>query len=427
MKRKLLGIWLVLGAGLLLFDQPFSPPVGPATAQANFTWPEISMVKIAGGFTRPLHIAHAGDESGRLFVVEQAGRIKIIAAGQVMTTPFLDISDRVRSPASGGGSEEGLLSVAFPPGYGGDKDYFYVYYTRLDGDNQLSRFSISGDPQRADAGSEEPILTFNHPDHLNHNGGLLTFGPQGYLYIGTGDGGGGGDPEENAQNPSSLLGKMLRIDVEFISQPPVSGEFQMFLPFIRHAASHSDESPQYLIPPSNPFVGEPGYRPEIWALGLRNPWRYAFDRLTHDLYIADVGQNSFEEVNFQPASSPGGENYGWDIMEASHCFEPPSGCDQTGLVLPVAEYPRDLGRSITGGFVYRGQDFGDLEGIYFYADFATGRIWGLQKKTIAQEIQWESKILLETSHRISTFGEDQSGELFLADYAAGEIYQLISP
>ncbi|HEX6305242.1 MAG TPA: PQQ-dependent sugar dehydrogenase [Anaerolineales bacterium] len=427
MKRLALEICLVFAAGLLLVYGLFTLPVEPAIAQANFTWPEISLVNITGGFTLPVHITHAGDDSGRLFVVEQAGRIRVVAGGQVLAAPFLDISDRVWSPASGGGSEEGLLSVAFPPGYGGEKDYFYVYYTRLDGNNQLSRFSVSGDPDRADAGSEEPILTFAHPDQLNHNGGLLTFGPQGYLYIGTGDGGGGGDPSENAQNPTSLLGKILRIDVEFVSQPPVPSDFKLFLPFIRHAASHAYQSLTYLIPPSNPFVGEPGYRPEIWALGLRNPWRYSFDRLTHDLYIADVGQNSFEEVNFQPASSPGGENYGWDIMEASQCYEPPTGCDQTGLILPVAEYPRDLGRSITGGFVYRGSDYSDLEGIYFYADFATGRIWGLQHQTIAQQIQWESQILLETSHRISTFGEDQSGELFLADYAAGEIYQVITP
>lgn len=427
MKINRLGVWLVFAAGLLLFDQPFNSAVEPATAQANFTWPEIALAKIAGGFIRPLHIAHAGDDSGRLFVVEQAGRIKIVSSGQVMTTPFLDISDRVQSPASGGGSEEGLLSVAFPPGYGGDKNYFYVYYTRLDGDNQLSRFTISADPDRADASSEEPILTFDHPDQRNHNGGLLTFGPQGYLYIGTGDGGGGGDPGENAQDPTSLLGKMLRIDVEFASQPPVSGDFQLFLPFIQRKNSLAYQAPTYLIPPSNPFVDQPGYHPEIWALGLRNPWRYAFDRLTHDLYIADVGQNSFEEVNFQPASSSGGENYGWDIMEAGHCYEPPTGCDPTGLVLPVAEYSRDLGQSITGGFVYRGQEFGALEGIYFYADFGSGRIWGLQNKTVAQAIQWESKTLLESSHRISTFGEDQSGELFLADYATGDIYRLKSP
>jgi glucose/arabinose dehydrogenase len=418
---------VVLVAGLLLIYRLFTPSMEPAGAQELFIWPKISLVNIIGGFTRPVHIAHAGDDSGRLFVVEQAGRIQILAGRQLITPPFLDISDRVRSPASGGGGEEGLLSVAFPPGYGAGKDYFYVYYTRLDGDNQLSRFSISGNPDRADAGSEEPILTFDHPDHANHNGGLLTFGPQGYLYVGTGDGGGGGDPSENAQNPASLLGKLLRIDVELVSQPPLPGDFQLFLPFIGHNTSHAYQSPAYLIPASNPFLGQPGYQPEIWALGLRNPWRYSFDRLTHDLYIADVGQNSFEEVNFQPASSPGGENYGWDIMEASQCFEPPTGCDQTGLVLPVTEYPRELGRSITGGFVYRGGDYGDLEGIYFYADFATGRIWGLQHQTIGQQIQWESKILLETSHRISTFGEDQSGELFLADYAAGEIYQLTIP
>ncbi len=425
MQRKSAGIWIVFAISLLLIYTLVYLRTDPTQAQSNFTWPEIALVKIVDGLKNPVHITHAGDDSGRLFVVEQGGLIKIIHAGQLIESPFLDISGRVRSPDVGGGGEEGLLSVAFPSGFGKDKNHFYVYYTRLDGDNQLSRFYLSSDANIADPSSEEGVLTFAHPTYANHNGGMLVFGPEGYLYIGTGDGGGGGDPSENAQNPSSLLGKMLRIDVEFGSQPPVSGDFQVFIPFIRHGASHAYQAQTYLIPPSNPFVDKPGYSPEIWALGLRNPWRYAFDRLTHDLYIADVGQNSFEEVNFQPGSSPGGENYGWDILEASHCFEPSTGCDKTGLVLPVTEYSRDQGHSITGGFVYRGETFSNLEGIYFYADFVSGKICGLQSDIIAQERVWESKLLLETSHVISTFGEDQAGELFLADYTTGEIYQVI--
>ena len=413
-----LAYFAVLFAGALVVQKP-------ATAQSSFTWPEISLANIAGGLNRPVHITHAGDGSERLFVVEQAGRIQIIEQGQIRNTPFLDISGRVRSPDSGGGFEEGLLSVAFPPGYGAGKDYFYVYYTRLDGDNQVSRFYLTNNPNVADPDSEQQIILFNHPEQQNHNGGLLLFGPDGYLYIGTGDGGGAFDPFDNAQDPAALLGKILRIDVESSVSPPPVGDYHIYFPLARQDSSLSQQSPNYAIPETNPFVGMPGYREEIWALGLRNPWRYSFDRLTEDLYIADVGQSGFEEVDFQPASSPGGENYGWDLMEGSDCLI--SSCQDLDVVLPVAEYTHALGRSITGGFVYRGTEFPDLEGIYFYGDFSSGRIWGLQNEINAGERVWESNELLDSPHQISTFGEDQSGELFLADYGAGGIYQVVSP
>jgi len=416
---------IVVLAGLALFIGGALGIEKTATAQANFTWPEISLANITGGLNRPVHITHAGDGSQRLFVVEQAGRIQIIEQGQIRNTPFLDISDRVRSPDSGGGFEEGLLSVAFPPGYGAERDYFYVYYTRLDGDNQVSRFYLTNNSNIADPDSEEQIILFNHPQQQNHNGGLLTFGPDGYLYIGTGDGGGAFDPFDNAQDPAALLGKMLRIDVESSASPPPVGDYHIYFPLARQDSSLTHQSSKYAIPETNPFVGIPGYREEIWAIGLRNPWRYSFDRLTEDLYIADVGQSGFEEVNFQPANSAGGENYGWDLMEGNNCLI--SSCQGLDLVLPVTEYTHSVGHSITGGFVYRGTEFPDLEGIYFYGDFTSGRIWGLQNEIIADERVWESIELLDSPYQISTFGEDQAGELFLADFGAGEIYQIVSP
>lgn len=418
--KKLIGfslfavILLILSIGLSLL------PKKRASAQGNFTWPQIALTEVTGGLQAPVHITHAGDNGGRLFIVEQAGRIRIFK-GSLFGTPFLDIRDRVRSPQSGGGSEQGLLSVAFPPGYGVSKDYFYVYYTRTDGNNQLSRFHLTNDPNVADANSEEMILSFNHPQYQNHNGGQLVFGPDGYLYIGTGDGGGGGDLFGNAQNLGVLLGKILRIDVETGSPAPFTPTHWVYLPLI-NKGNGGNAPATYKIPGTNPFVGKASYRGEIWALGLRNPWRFSFDRMTNDLYIGDVGQNQYEEVDFQPANSPGGENYGWNIMEGFHCYAS-SSCDQTGLVLPVAEYNHSADISITGGFVYRGQDYPSLQGIYFYGDYGSGRIRGLQHQGSSWDIK-EDKILLDTAYRISTFGEDQSGELYLADYNGGTIYQI---
>lgn len=356
------------------------------------SYPLITLTHIAGGFESPVHITHAGDNSGRLFVVEQRGRIQELDNGI-----FLDISDRVRSPFSGGGNEEGLLSLAFPPGYGFGKDHFYVYYTRTDGNNQVSRFSLSGDPDIADPNSEETIITLDHPTYSNHNGGQLFFGDDGFLYIGTGDGGGGGDPDKNGQDTNSLLGKLLRIDVEAGVDP-------------------------YQIPPSNPFVGEPDHRGEIWSLGLRNPWRFSFDRLTGDLYLGDVGQGSWEEVDFQPAGSLGGTNYGWNIKEGLECYNATS-CDDQGMTDPVFVYPTHVDGtcSITGGYVYRGQDYPGLYGSYIYGDYCNGNIWGLNN----QAGEWANQLLLDTSLSISTFGEDENGELYLADISTGDIYQVV--
>jgi glucose/arabinose dehydrogenase len=357
--------------------------------------PQIALASVATGFSSPVHIAHSGDGSGRLFVVEREGRIRIIKNGTVLPVPFLDISSRVAS----GGQEQGLLSVVFPPGYSSGQPVFYVDYTGTQGvgDTVISRFTTSTDPDAADPASEEQLLTVAQP-FTNHNGGQLAFGPDGFLYIGLGDGGGAGDPSNNAQDPGSLLGKILRVDVA----PGTEG---------------------YAVPGSNPFVNRAGFRPEIWALGLRNPWRFSFDRATGDLYIADVGQNSFEEVDVQEASGGGGQNYGWNIREGLSCFQS-AACAQSGLTPPVHVYDHSQGEcSITGGFVYRGQEIPALRGVYVYGDFCSGRIWGLRQ---ADGI-WENKLLLESKLALSTFGEDEAGNLYVADLSGGSIYKIFVP
>ena len=341
-------------------------------AGAAIDWPRISLLEVASGFSQPVHITHAGDGTGRLFVVERAGRIRIVQGGAIVGT-LLDIRGQVES----GSSEQGLLSVAFPPGFA-TKGHYYVYYTRRSDDaNVVSRFTLGG--------AETVLLAMADP-YPNHNGGIMHFGPRdGYLYIGTGDGGSGGDPQNRAQNLNELLGKVLRIDVESGQQP-------------------------YGIPASNPSLGG---RREIWAYGLRNPWKITFDRGTGDLYIADVGQSTLEEVNFQPASSTGGENYGWRLKEGTRCFNPTSNCDPGGLVDPVAEYGRGLGTTVTGGYVHRG--------VYYYGDFGSGRIWGLRRDGGS----WVSQELLGTGLNISTFGEDEAGNLYLADYGSGRTYRVV--
>jgi hypothetical protein len=361
---------------------------GSRTAQAQ-GWPALTPTRVAGGFNLPLHVTHAGDGSGRLFVVEQGGRIRILNQGVLLSTPFLDISGRVSCCG-----ERGLLSVAFPPGYA-TKGYFYVDYTDLVGNTVVSRFFVMGEPNLANPTSEQIVLQVTQP-YANHNGGQLAFGSDGFLYVSVGDGGSGGDPENRAQNPLELLGKILRIDVESGVAP-------------------------YGVPPSNPFVGNSAYRPEIWALGLRNPWRLSFDRLTGDLWIGDVGQGEWEEVDFQPVTSGGGENYGWRIMEGKHCYNAPT-CNQTGLVLPVVEYHHTVGGcSVTGGMVHRNPAQGSLDGIYFFGDYCTGRVWGLRPSGAG----WEMRLLLDSPFFISSFGEDESGRLYLADHSGGTVYGLL--
>jgi len=348
-----------------------------------------SLIPFTAGFVQPVHITHAGDGSARLFVTEQCGRILLVKNGIVQPVPFLDIRTKVSC-----GGEQGLLSVAFPPGYAA-KAHFYVYYTDLNGNIIISRYRLSIDPDAADPAIEEILLVIPHPTFTNHNGGQLAFGPDGYLYGGTGDGGGGGDPNGNAQNPAVLLGKILRIDVESGAVP-------------------------YAVPTSNPFINNSAFRKEIWAYGLRNPWRFSFDRATGDLFIADVGQGTYEEVDVQSSSGIGGENYGWNIMEGAHCY-PGGACIQTGLTLPVHEYDHSLGCSTTGGFVLRGPSSASLAGWYIYGDYCSGRIWALRKS----QGTWENVMLADTAFTISTFGEDEAGNVYVADYSAGAIYQVV--
>jgi glucose/arabinose dehydrogenase len=361
--------------------------------------PQISFAPVAGGFVLPVHVTHAGDGSGRIFVVEQGGRIRILDNGVVLPASFLDLAS-VNPPRLVAGGEQGLLSVAFPPGFA-SKRYFYVNYTRSpDGATVVARYRVSaGDANVADPASEEVILTVSQP-FANHNGGQLAFGPDGYLYIGMGDGGSGGDPFQVAQNPDNVLGKLLRIDVESGTAP-------------------------YAVPPDNPFVGVAGVRPEIWALGLRNPWRFSFDRGTGDLYLGDVGQGSFEEIDFQPAGDPGGRNYGWNIMEGDSCYPPGTvGCNRTGLALPVFVYDHSLGCSVTGGHVYRGSAFPSLQGVYLFGDLCSTRIWGIRKNGAA----WDNALLADsTALTITTFGEDESGNVYVVNYANGELLMIVSP
>ena len=362
----------------------FVPGLCPA---AEPTWPALAPGKQVASVEKPTSITHANDGSRRLFITEQAGRIVITRDNVQLKEPFLDIRGRVSCCG-----ERGLLSVAFPSGFR-EKGYFFVNYTNRSGDTVVARYRVTKDPDRADAASEEVILTVKQP-FANHNGGQLVFGPDGYLYFGMGDGGSAGDPYGNGQNRGTLLGKLLRIDVGSNARP-------------------------YAVPTSNPFVGKKGARPEIWALGLRNPWRFSFDRKTGDLFIADVGQNKYEEVDVQPASSKGGANYGWNNMEGLHCFKSKT-CDTSGLVLPVVEYGHDSGCSVTGGMVYRGRMFPSLDGIYFYGDYCSGRVWGMQRSGE----QWLAKELMHTKLSISTFGEDEDGELYVADYDGGGIYRI---
>lgn len=375
--------------------------------------PALDPIRITDGLTLPVHITNAGDGSERLFIVERRGTIRIYS-GSLLSTPFLDIHDRVLST----GSEEGLLSLAFPPGYA-QKGHFYVYYTNLNGDNQVSRFRLGNTINQADPASEEQILLLPHPTFGNHNGGQLAFGPDEYLYIGAGDGGGSGDPAGNAQNLNSLLGKILRIDVETELAPIPDGSFHTFMPILARGEPIIQPLP-YRIPPSNPFVGISGARGEIWAYGLRNPWRFSFDRLTGELFIGDVGQGDWEEIDYQPQSSKGGENYGWDVMEGMHCFGATI-CNQSGKTLPVFEYDHADNRcSVTGGFVYRGTAYPDYVGAYFLADFCTGDVWGL---TRSGDVLF-SEHLPAISQRVTSFGEDEAGEVYLTDYFGGAIYRL---
>ena len=342
---------------------------------------QIRLTQIAENLDRPIDIVHAGDASGRLFIVLQGGKIVIHSGTRILSKPFLNIAEEITCCG-----EQGLLSLAFHPHYE-TNGLFYIYYVNRTGNLVLARYKVSSQRNIANKNSRRVLLTIPHPQFGNHNGGKLVFGKNGYLYLSVGDGGGGGDLSNNAQSLGTLLGKILRLDV--------------------------DASSPYSIPPDNPFVNRGGVRKEIWSYGLRNPWRISFDKLRGHLYIADVGQGEWEEVNFEPRRSSGGVNYGWRRMEGKHCFNPPNNCNSGALKLPVAEYSHSEGCAVTGGYVYRGALIPSLRGTYLYADYCSGTVWGLKRVSG----KWTTQKLLSSGMNISTFGEDENGELYLAHHS----------
>ena len=378
----------LLGAGLA------------APVHAQRVDPPLVTKRIASGFSRPVFLTSPPGDYRRMFVVEQrTGRIEIIKGGVTLPVPFLDLG----GISSTSGNERGLLGMAFHPDYASN-GLFYVNYTRdANGDTVIARYSVSANPDVADAASGAILQVIDQP-YSNHNGGMLAFGPDGYLYIGLGDGGSGGDPQGNGQKTTTMLGKMLRIDVDVPSG--------------------------WGIPPTNPFVNDAGTLDEIWAVGLRNPWRYSFDRETGDLYIGDVGQNLIEEIDFQPAASLGGENYGWSCMEGNNCFNG-SGCtcNAPTLTNPIYDYTHSAGCSITGGYVYRGKAIPGLEGTYFFADYCTSKIWSFRYDgtTMTSFTDRTAELTPPAGQNlgsIASFGENAWGELFLIDLD-GEIYQIL--
>lgn len=364
---------------------------------------------VVSGLNRPVGMAGPDDGSGRAFVIEQhTGRIRIVdlKAGLILPTPFLTIAGLAT------GNEQGLLGLTFEPNFP-QSPFFYVNVTTSGGTSEIRRYALSRtDLDQANPQSMVVVLSYAQP-FSNHNGGWLGFGPDGYLYISTGDGGSGFDPGNRAQSLNTLLGKLLRIDVRATDGP----------------------TGLYGIPPDNPFVTVSGARPEIWAYGLRNPWRCSFDRATGDLYIADVGQSEIEEIGFQPAFSPGGENYGWRIMEGTLCSDnsqagdnPP--CNDSVLVSPIHEYTHAVGFSVTGGYVYRGHALGGLQGTYIFGDYGTARIWSFRYdgNTLSEFTDRTAEI--DPSPRrinfISSFAEDAHGELYVLDLGDGELYRIVS-
>jgi glucose/arabinose dehydrogenase len=387
LRKSKLGAILLL---IILTATLTSPTL--ALNNANIAPPRnIKFETTANGLNNPIFVTHAGDGSGRLFIVQRDGKILIYKNGALNSNPFLDIGGIIEDTSG----EQGLLGLAFAPDYE-TSGKFYVVYTVTGNTITLARFTVSGDPDIANT-TANPLLSIPKT-HTNHNGGMIAFGPDGYLYMAVGDGGGGGDPDDNGQDKDSLLGKILRLDV--------SGS-------------------GYTSPAANPFVSDPNGKDEIWAYGLRNPWRFSFDRSTGDLYIGDVGQGKQEEINFQPASSTGGENYGWRIMEGNLCYTPSSNCTPpSDYVPPIHAYDHgiddEFGCSVTGGYIYRGSNFPALQGTYLYGDFCLGEIWGLVKNGSV----WTPTLLADTDFYISSFGEDESGELYVVDYVGGTVYRL---
>lgn len=361
---------------------------------------------VVNGLSRPVYVTHAPGDSDRIFIVEQPGRIKVLTLGEAAPTVFLDIDSRI---GGGANDERGLLGLAFHPDYA-QNGFFYVNYTNNSSNTVIARYSVSGDPDLGDVNSESILLTIAQPQS-NHNGGWIDFGPDGFLYIATGDGGNANDTGTghtpglgNGQDKETLLGKLLRIDV--------------------------DGGTPFAVPPDNPFVGVAGLD-EIWAYGLRNPWRCAFDSVTGDLFIADVGQNAFEEIDFQPASSVGGENWGWRCKEGFNDFSPgTTGCDTAVLLDPIHEYTHFAGNcSISGGEVYRGCAIPDLRGTYFFADHCSHSIWsletdGVQATVVDRTVELAPGGGLNITW-ISSFGRDADGEIYICALNSGEVFKIV--
>jgi len=374
-----------------------SPVASPSPSPAPSFEPleGVGLEPIVSGLVNPIGITNAGDGSARLFVNERGGRIRVVNAdGTLAAADFVDLSDRLQE-----GGEQGLLGVAFHPDFAANGRVFVHYSRPGDGATVISELTASADRGTANPASERVIFTLHQP-FANHNGGQIAFGPDGYLYIGLGDGGSGEDPEGNGQNRQVLLGKILRIDVD---GPPAADR-------------------EYAIPDSNPYAAggvAPGDGlPEIWAYGLRNPWRFSFDGGTGDLYIGDVGQASWEEIDRQPADSGGGENYGWDLYEGTHCS---TDCASIAVVLPVAEYGHDPACSVTGGYVYRGPTQPAMRGTYLFGDYCSGTIW-----TLPEADGVTPRPLAETGLRIPSFGEGEDGEIYLVELSGGGLYRVVA-
>jgi glucose/arabinose dehydrogenase len=384
---------LLTGCGESPTEPQPSPSPSTTTCSAGAPvagTPALASERVVGGLSSPLDLQAAPGDNTRLFVVEQRGRIRIIRGQTVSATPFLDIASRISCCG-----ERGLLGLAFHPAYA-QNGRFYVNYTNPQGNTHVSEFRVSSNPDQANPDSERQLLFVGQP-FANHNGGGLAFGRDGRLYIGLGDGGSGGDPQDNGQDLGTHLGKMLRIDV--------------------------DGGVPYGVPADNPFRTTGGARPEIWAYGLRNPWRFSFDRATGELYIGDVGQGAREEIDVAPAGR-GGQNYGWNIMEGTLCFRT-TACVMTGLTLPVLDYGRAVGASVTGGYVYRGCRMPGYHGTYFYGDFISGTIrsFRLQDGVVADARDWTSTVG-RGADSVSSFGQDAEGELYVVDYD-GEVYRIV--
>ena len=385
------GLWVFWLSTMLSLAVLLACSNSKSPAPVGDSPPSIALTTVVSGLSDPVDLQFPDDGTGRMFIVEQTGSIRIAIDGSLAATPFLNITGKVDF-----GGEKGLLGLAFHPQFP-QNHFFYVHYDRVSGgqmESVIAEYSMSAsDPNLADPNSERILLTVDQP-FPNHKGGQIMFGPDGFLYIGFGDGGSGGDPLGNGQNLQTLLGKMLRIDVD-----------------------HQSGANQYAVPADNPFVGGGG-APEIWAYGLRNPWRFSFDQISGRLFVGDVGQDTYEEIDILTS----GGNFGWNTMEGMHCLPPASGCDMTGLTLPIAEYDHSEGEAVIGGFVYRGSAISSLVGAYVLGDYISGTIWELTESNGT----WTRKQLVASGKSISSFGQDVAGELYVADYS-GSVLKIVAP